>query len=100
MELADVSKVFHLGEKIFTAKEAQSHYRNWDEFTVVDFFNGDPEYCIVAEVESKVVGFCLGTTIQKSSSKVKYGYITWIGVQSNYRRRGIGTQLYLVCPVF
>jgi hypothetical protein len=33
---------------------AQSQYRNWDEFTVVDFFNSDPDYCLVAEVEGKV----------------------------------------------
>ncbi len=71
--LADVSVIFHLGEKIFTASKSQSHYRSWDQFTVLEFFNGDTEYCIVAEVDSKVVGFCMGTTIQKSGEKWKYG---------------------------
>jgi len=38
MSLEDVSVVFHLGEQVFTAAKSQSHYRSWDQFTVVDFF--------------------------------------------------------------
>jgi len=94
MILADVSKVFHLGEKIFTAEQSQSNYRAWDQFAVVDFFNSDSQYCLVAEVENKVVGFCMGTTISKSAEVGRYGYVTWIGVQANYRRRGVGTLLF------
>jgi len=95
MSLEDVSVVFHLGEQVFTAAKSQSHYRSWDQFTVVDFFNGDPQYSLVAEVEKKkVVGFCLGTTIQKSGDMGKYGYVTWLGVKEKLRRRGIGTHLY------
>jgi len=94
MSLADVSVVFHLGEQVFTAAKSQSHYRSWDQFTVVDFFNGDSIYCLVAEVEGKVAGFCLGTTIQKPGNQIKYGYVTWLAVKEKSRRRGIGTKLY------
>jgi ribosomal protein S18 acetylase RimI-like enzyme len=48
----------------------------------------------VAEVENKVIGFCMGTTISKSAEAGSYGYITWIGVQAKYRRRGVGTLLF------
>lgn len=34
---------------------------------------GDSEYCLVSEVEGKVVGFCMGTTIQKSGENWKFG---------------------------
>jgi ribosomal protein S18 acetylase RimI-like enzyme len=98
MVLQDVAAVYHLGEQIFTATRAQSHYRSWDEYTVVEFFNTDEEYCFVAEMKGKVVAFVLGCVIKKA--RVKNGYITWIGVKEKMRRRGIGTALYYhICRV-
>ena len=39
---------------------------------VIDLFGSDAENCFVAEVEGKVAGFCLGTTIEK-----KHSSCTW-----------------------
>lgn len=35
---------------------------------MIDLFGSDAENCFVAEVEREVVGFCLGTTIEKKHS--------------------------------
>lgn len=94
MVLSDVSKVYHLGEKIFTASKSQSHYRAWDEYAVVEFFNNDEEICLVAELKDKVVGFCLGMTIAKGGQEGIQGYVTWLGVKEPLRRRGIGSLLF------
>jgi hypothetical protein len=31
MEIDDLAAVFHLGERLFTAREAPNLYRTWDE---------------------------------------------------------------------
>jgi ribosomal protein S18 acetylase RimI-like enzyme len=66
MEIDDLSKVFHLGEKLFEAEKLPNLYRTWDEFEVVELFHGDPEFCLVAEINKRIIGFALGTTIKKS----------------------------------
>lgn len=64
------------------ASKSPSHYRSWDQFTVVEFFSGDTEYCLVVEVDHKIVGFCMGTTIQKSGENWKYG-VSFILIDKN-----------------
>ncbi|MBU0988003.1 MAG: N-acetyltransferase, partial [Proteobacteria bacterium] len=73
MEIDDIAPVFHLGEKLFTARKVPNLYRTWDEYEVVSLYQTDPEYCLVAEIDDTIVGFALGTTITKSSSAWKYG---------------------------
>jgi ribosomal protein S18 acetylase RimI-like enzyme len=43
-----------------------------------------------------VVGFCLGTTIEKPRSSWKYGYLVWLGCSVNYQGLGLASQLYTV----
>jgi ribosomal protein S18 acetylase RimI-like enzyme len=40
-------------------------FRIWSEAEVVELFGSDQEHCFVAEQGGKVVGFCLGTIIEK-----------------------------------
>jgi ribosomal protein S18 acetylase RimI-like enzyme len=93
MELADVSAVYALGEKLFTAKKWRTLYRTWDEYEVADFFLSDGEYCLVAEQHGAVVGFILGTLIEKRRSAWVYGYVVWLGVAQETKRTGIGSKL-------
>jgi ribosomal protein S18 acetylase RimI-like enzyme len=94
MEKDDLAAVFHLGEELFTSEEFPILYRTWDAYEVTDFFNMDPEYCLVAEADGEIVGFSLGTTIEKEGSAWKYGYVAWLGVREGYRRRRMAQRLY------
>lgn len=67
MEVDDLSSVFELGEEVFTA-ELPNLFQIWSEAEVIELFGSDAENCFVAESEGQVVGFCLGTTIEKKHS--------------------------------
>lgn len=40
-------------------------FRIWSEAEVVELYGSDQETCFVAEQAGKVVGFCLGTILEK-----------------------------------
>ena len=97
MEIDDISAVYHLGERLFTSEEYPILYRTWDQFEVTDYFTSDPDYCLVAETErdGKIVGFAIGTTIEKEGTAwKKYGYLSWIGVDEAFQRMNLGIRLY------
>ena len=94
MEIDDLATVFHLGEKLFTAKEVPNLYRTWDDFEVIDLFHSDSEFCLVAEAEDQIVGFALGTTLTKSRSAWKYGHLFWLGVDPDYHGMGVASRLF------
>jgi ribosomal protein S18 acetylase RimI-like enzyme len=94
MEIDDLPAVFHLGEQIFTSETVPTLYRTWDEYEVTSLFNEDPEYCLVAEVDDATVGFILGTTVTKTNSAWKYGYIVWLAVVPEWQREGLGSRLF------
>jgi len=97
MEIDDISAVYHLGEQLFTSEEYPILYRTWDQFEVTDYFTSDPDYCLVAELEpdGKIVGFAIGTTIEKEGTAwKKYGYLSWIGVAEAFQRTNLGYRLY------
>lgn len=93
LELDDLSKVFALGERLFTAEEWPTLYRTWDEYELVTMFASDGETCLVAEYEENIVGFVLGTLIEKRRGAWRYGYLVWLGVEPDLAQRGIGTTL-------
>ena len=95
MEIDDISAVYHLGEKLFTSDEFPFLYRTWDPYEVTDYFTSDPDYCLVGEVDGKIVGFILATTIEKEGTAwKKYGYLSWIGIDEAFQRTGLGLRLY------
>ncbi|MEJ2429553.1 MAG: GNAT family N-acetyltransferase [Deltaproteobacteria bacterium] len=98
MEIDDLADVFHLGEKIFTAREVPNLYRTWDEYEVISLFQSDSEFCLVAEIDEKIVGFVLGTTIEKTQSAWKYGLLVWLGTEPGLQRRGIAHKLFKQRP--
>jgi len=94
MEIDDIAIIFHLGEQLFTAREVPNLYRTWDEYELISLFQSDAEFCLVAEVEDRIVGFALGTTITKSRSAWKYGHLVWLGVDPALRRQGLAEKLF------
>ncbi|MEW5722200.1 MAG: GNAT family N-acetyltransferase [Thermodesulfobacteriota bacterium] len=94
MEIDDLAAVFHLGEKLFTARQVPNLYRTWDEHEIVQLFDTDREFCLVAEAEDRLVGFALGTTVEKSRSAWKYGLLIWLGVEPEFQRHGVGARLF------
>jgi ribosomal protein S18 acetylase RimI-like enzyme len=94
MGIDDLPTVFHLGEKVFTAREAPNLYRSWDEYEVVELFLGDSEFCLVAESGERILGFALGTTIDKARSPWKYGHLVWLGVEPEFQGTRVGERLF------
>lgn len=93
IDIDDLAAVFHLGEKIFTRRNAPNAYRTWDEYEVVDYFQSESELCFVAEQEDRIVGFVLGSVIEKNDSAWTYGYLTWLGVDPILKGHGVGKRL-------
>ncbi|MBU0550888.1 GNAT family N-acetyltransferase [Myxococcota bacterium] len=94
MTIDDLAAVFHLGEELFTSEFSQSMYRTWDEYEITTLFNTETELCLVADLEGQIVGFALGTTVEKQHSSWKYGYLVWIGVKPGLQHAGTGHQLF------
>lgn len=94
MEIDDLPAVFHLGERLFTARHVPNLYKTWDPFEIVALFESDTEFCLVAERGGKIIGFALGTTISKPRSAWKYGHLVWLGVDPRYQLYGLGKRLF------
>lgn len=94
MEIDDIAEVFHLGERLFTAREAPNLYRTWDEYEVLSLFQGDSEYCLIAEANDSMVGFLLGTTVTKNHCAWKYGYLVWLGIDPESQATGVASKLF------
>lgn len=94
MAIDDFPEVFHIGDEVFTVEYSQSLYRTWDEFEITTLFNSDTELCLVAEVEERIVGFALGTTVKKHNSPWKYGYLVWLGVRRDIQKGRVGSRLF------
>ena len=94
MKIDDLAAVFHLGDKLFTLTEYPTLYRTWDEYEVIDYYTGNPEYCLVAEYNEEFAGFLLGSIIDKRNSSRKYGYLVWFGVDEKFQGTGVSTMLY------
>jgi len=94
MSIDDLSHVYHIGENIFTVEYSSTLYRTWDEYEITSLFNTDNELCLVAEVRDQIVGFALGTTVEKHHSAWKYGYLLWLGVRPDMQKHRIGERLF------
>jgi ribosomal protein S18 acetylase RimI-like enzyme len=93
MELEDLPAVYALGEAVFTADKWPSMYRTWDEYEPVTLFSTDGDFCFIAERDARLVGFALGSLIEKRHSAWSYGYLTWLAVDPELKRQKIATLL-------
>lgn len=94
MELEDLPAVYALGEATFTAELWPSLHRTWDDLELALMYASDRETCLVAENEKgRLVGFVLGTLLEKRASAWKYGWVTWIAVRPRARKERVGRRL-------
>ena len=95
MELIDLSAVYDLGSRLFTAEDWPTLYRAWDDHDLTQLFASSSETCLVAENEAsgRIVGFALGSMMEKPRSAWTYGWIEWLAVAPRYQRKGIAARL-------
>lgn len=94
MTIEDLPVVYHLGNELFRAGTYPSLYRTWDEFELVGFFESDWDTCFVAvDDEDRLVGFVLGTVLEKRRTAWTYGWVVWIGVHPDLARGGVASRL-------
>lgn len=93
MELEDLAGVFALGERVFLASESPNLYRTWDEYDLISYYSSDGEFCFVAELDGRLVGFVIGTIIEKRKSAWTYGYLVWLGVEPDLEGKGVARKL-------
>jgi ribosomal protein S18 acetylase RimI-like enzyme len=94
MSLSDLPAVYALGESLFPAEKWPALYRTWDEYELAVHFASDSETCLVAELDERVVGFALGTLLEKRGTAWTYGYLLWLGVDEGMARQGIAARLF------
>jgi ribosomal protein S18 acetylase RimI-like enzyme len=94
LSLSDLPAVYALGETVFPADKWPALYRTWDEYELAVHFASDSETCLVAELDGRVVGFALGTLLEKRGSAWTYGYLLWLGVDETVVRQGIAARLF------
>lgn len=92
-EIDDLYTIFTIGERVFTS-QFPNLLRFWDDAEVLRCYESDPDLCIVAQRDSgEVIGFALGSLIEKSRSAWKYGHLVWQGVDPDYQGLRIGATL-------
>ena len=80
MNLSDCATCYHLGEKLFEFSPCLS--RTFDKYVVIGCYSSDSEYCFVAKHDDRIIGFLLGSIIEKRSN---YGYLNWVAVEPYYQ---------------
>lgn len=90
----DLPAIFHMGERLFTPQGASNLYRTWDEYEVTRLFNTEPEYMMVADTGDRLVGFLLGSVIEKRNTPWNYGHLLWLGIDPTFARQGIAGRLF------
>jgi len=91
----DLAPIFHLGEQLFRADAVSNLYRTWDEFAVTSQYNAEPEFMLVAVTGTRdVVGFAIGSMIEKAATAWNYGHLVWLGVRPDFAGKGVGSALF------
>lgn len=93
LELTDIVQVFELGQELFTADRWTYLYRTWDEYDVLHAYISDRQTSLVADLDGEIIGFALGTLIEKPRTAWTYGYLVWFGVSEKFRGQGVAKKL-------
>lgn len=94
MSINDMPEVYTIGNNVFTKKDYVFLYRTWEAYEITGLYTTDPELCIVAERDNAVIGFAIGSIIEKPKSAWTYGYLIWVGVQKGLQGANVGKKLY------
>lgn len=93
MLVEDIPAVVELGNTLFTAEKAPTLYRCWEEAEVLRIYTAYKETCLVAVRSGKVIGFALGSLLDKPGSSWKYGWLDWLGIAPACKRHRIAGRL-------
>jgi ribosomal protein S18 acetylase RimI-like enzyme len=91
MKIEDLSDVWKLGVAEL-GLDKRLYHKYWDQGELFKSFTREPEYCLVAEEEGKIIGFSIGHR-QFSQWAENIAKIEWVAIHRKHRRKGIGTQL-------
>ncbi len=86
---------FHKAGDSYFTRSADGHER-FKEF-ITRHMASEGSCVLVAEMDSKVVGYCLAMLAKRPPvfENLDYGAVFDVAVSGGYRRRGIGERLYL-----
>jgi len=93
MTVEDIAAILELGEAVFSADEAPTLYRAWDEAEVLRLYAAFKSTCLVAIHKDKLVGFALGSVLNKPGRPWRYGWLEWLGVDPIHTRQRIARRL-------
>jgi ribosomal protein S18 acetylase RimI-like enzyme len=93
MQVHDIPAVVALGSTLFSAEQAPTLYRCWDEAEVLRVYQAFKETCLVAVQAELVLGFALGSILEKPGSPWRYGWLEWLAVAPRHKRHRIATRL-------
>lgn len=93
MQVDDIPAVVELGNTLFTAETSPTLYRCWEEAEVLQIYTADKETCLVATSNDRVIGFALGSLLEKPGSSWLYGWLDWLGVDPAFKRRRVAKRL-------
>jgi len=89
LRVSDISRVCKI--------EAESFVFPLRKYIYQLFYNREPNGCLVATINGRVAGYIIAHTCIKFSFRKmtiqKEGFIDYIAVDPNYRRKGIGREL-------
>ena len=93
MRVDDIPAVVALGTALFSADKLPTLYRCWEEAEVLRIYQDFKNLCLVADRNGRIVGFALGSLLDKPGSPWKYGWLDWLGTAPRYKRKRIASRL-------
>jgi ribosomal protein S18 acetylase RimI-like enzyme len=94
MQLEDLAGVFELGCRLFRPDRLPTLYRCWDESDILKLYENHKETCLVAaDSDERILGFALGSVMEKPGSAWRYGWLEWLGVDPFHKRLRIAQRL-------
>ncbi|GGM35671.1 hypothetical protein GCM10012275_03640 [Longimycelium tulufanense] len=89
MRLDHLAGVLELGHRVFDVSVMP--YTSWSLSSVAVHLDAQPDACWVVADAGRVVGFVLGSL--SYDEREDWGYVEWIGVDSDYQGRGLAATL-------
>ena len=93
MTVEDIPAIVALGNEVFSAEKSPTLYRAWEEAEVLRVYTAYKSTCMVADKHGEVVGFALGTLLDKPGSSWRYGWLEWLGVNPACKRQRVARRL-------
>ncbi len=93
MTVEDIPAIVALGNEVFSAEKSPTLYRAWEEAEVLRVYSAYKSTCLVADRDGTIVGFALGSLLDKPGNSWKYGWLEWLGVNPACKRQHVARRL-------